>query len=513
MRQLIATCLALTAAAVLIACGGGDDDEPTKPALAPAPPADAGAAAGSALDGDPPDVEGGTLIASSGFDIKTESFAFENFAGNPGPGIRAQEMREMFGDGVCVDRAQDPCQLTPTAERWRQMNTYTGGHCYGFAALSLLMHRGVIKPQTYGADKAWDIRVVDEARKINNPEFMADLTRSAAMQQLAGVQRQARRYTPTKFVEVLRKAFESGNGDFVLSVRKETEGGHAIVPWGIEDLGNGQYDILLYDNNYPYIPGRPEYADRRLRIDTKTDSWSYQVQLVPGDPSKGVWGNSGLNEPLKLTPASALSLPQPCPFCEDAPAAVQETSVVLESDPVDHGHLRITDAQGNVTGWNGEEFVNEIPGAKRRDLEIIRRELLEPEPYYDLPEGKAFTVELVDVPEGAPPAELHVSAPGVGVGVERIAEGTALRIGEDGRVVVVRDDASAPAPEVTVAAPDDTELRFEPAGERVAVVPRGDDVLLAGQIESGAAVDAADGDRAKLPHGGGVIRLDKALGG
>jgi hypothetical protein len=512
VRRLSAGCAALALILAIGACGGDDNENDA------APPPSAGANAGEAYE--PVDVSNteiaepakGTVLGTSGFDIKTESFAFPNYGKSRGPMLRPQEIREIFGDGVCVDPAANPCQLTPAAERWRLMQNanWEGGHCYGFSTLSLMIHRGTLAASQYGGDTTHSLRVADAGGNVINNELHADLTRSAAMQTLASIIRKSRRYTPTQTVEVLREAFASPDKDYILSFFQPGVGGHAVVPIGVEDQGGGKFDILLYDNNFPYVPGNEAYSDRRMRIDTNRDRWDYTISVRPDVPSEQ-WSGEGLKNPLVLTRAADQGLPQPCPFCDDAPAATP-TQVSLTGDAAEHGHLRVTDAQGRVTGWNGSRVVNEIPGAQVQQAAVIRREYLDPEPILLLPTGRSFTVTVVDIPDGAPQGTVHVSGPDVGVGLTKITdEGTTVRIGADGKVTVVQPDVSQGA-ELTVAGEDDTELRLVPDSTRVSVNTRNDTVRITGRIQEGTAVNRANDEESDLPSRPGTFDLESAVG-
>ena len=506
----------------LVACGGDDDKDEkqgtktttTELASAPAPPEDAGRAY-QEVDPeavDVPEAPTGNVVATSGFDIKSESFAFPNYGKSRGPQMRPQEIREIFGDGVCVDASADPCVLTPAAERWRLMQNanWSGGHCYGFSTLSLMLHRKLLSPSAYGGDTTHSLRVADASGNVINPELHADLTRSAAMQTLASIQRKDRRYTPTKTVEVLREAFASGNKDYVLSFLFPGEGGHAVVPIGIEDMGGGKFDILLYDNNFPYVPGNEAYSDRRMHIDTNKDRWDYVISIRPDVPQDN-WHGEGLKNPLILTKASDQLLPQPCPFCDDAPAATP-TTISLTGDAAKHGHLQVRDAQGRLTGWNGKRVVNEIPGAQVVQPEVIRREFVDPEPIIEVPSGATYTIDVVDIPSGAPEQSVHVSGPGVGVGLDHITdEGTSLKVAGDGKVTVAQKDADQ-GTELTVAASDDREVRLVPDARRVAVDATEDKVRITGDVGIATATSPADGTTSALPSRPGSFDLDSAVG-
>jgi hypothetical protein len=314
------------------------------------------------------------------------------------------------------------------------------------------------------------------------------------------VQRKARKFTATEAVEYLRKAFAAGDNNYVLSFFFPGVGGHAVIPTAIEDMGGGVYDILLYDNNFPYVPGDPHQSDRRMRIDTNKDRWDYTVSLNPDEP-EGKWYGVGFDNPLELVRSEDQQLPQACPFCDNAPRAAR-TTVGLDADPVDHGRIKITDAQGRVTGWNGSKVVNEIPGAQVRRQRVINRQLVEPEPYYELPSGRAYSIEYVDVPSGAPAATVNVVGPDVGVGVSRLTgDGARLSVSATGAVALDQGTPAGPEPEVSLALGDKT-VRVVPDSDRVKLVPRGEDGLrIDGQVQRAVAKDAATGDTETVPTG------------
>jgi hypothetical protein len=518
MRRLIPA--ACAAALLLTACGDGEKPKRTSTA-APTPAAVKGAGPAYAADptggpGAPTAPAHGRVVARSGFDLAKDSFSFENYGRSRGTGLRAQEVQELFGDGVCVDPSAGTCRLTPAAERWRllQNANWNTGHCYGFSTLALALKDGTASPSTYGGATTHALQIANRTGDVINPELEADLSRDASVQALGSVLRKTRRYTPKELVAKLRTAFAAGDEDYVLGFQMPGYGGHAVVPIAVEDMGAGKYDIVLYDNNWPYVPARPASADRRMHIDTRRDRWQYTISVNP-DVKEDNWFGVGRENPLMLTSAKDQQIPQPCPFCDDAPADTP-TLVALTGDAARHGHLRITDAKGRVTGWDGARTVNEIPGAQVHQAQIIERGLVEPEPLYDLPPGRAYRVELVDVPAGAPAGTIHASGPGVGVGLSRLtATGSTLTLGADGAVGVEDADAGGGAalPELRVATGDDRELRLRPDADRVVLKPAaGDDVRISGKVTGATVRDAATGKAAAVPSGGGSLDLDSLVG-
>ena len=518
--------LAAFAAVVLGAapCGGSDDRQPSRTAAAtatavptPAPPEGAGKAFGGVAFGafaaSALDRKRGELIASSAFDTARNGFAFRNYGSNRGPMMRAEEVWEIFGDDVCVVGSASGCVLTPIAERWRlQLNAGLAiGHCYGFSTLSLQMFRGVVDPSEYGAASTHDLRIADANGAVTNPELAADLTRAAAMQTLPRVQARSRILSPRATIKVLIDAFRSGDDAYVLGFAMKGEGGHAVVPVAVLDQGSGVYEIQLYDNNFPYFAPLPGVSDRRMTIDTRANTWEYRISIRPGVPQDR-WHGRGSDNPLLLVRSEDQTLPHPCVICPGAPAGTPIT-VTLSGHAERHGRLRITDREGRVTGYDGSgRVVNEIPGARIVPQQVIQRQFVEPEPFYEMPTGRGYVIRLVDVPPDAPPQAIHATGPDVGVGLAKLTDaGTTLRLGEGGGVALANAEQTAGAPLLSVAVEGDREVRIVPQAERLRLSPgRGGNLRIAGAVDTATAFDPELGARADIE--GKTVDLDELVG-
>ena len=475
-------------ASVAAAATPAPPDDSIRAFTAPAPAATSARAA-----------DGGRVVASSGFDTTRDGFAFPNYGENGGPMLRAAEIRELFGTSVCVDPSAARCVLTAVADQWRtqQNDGLANGHCYGFSLLSLDLFHGPVLASRYGAATTHELRIADLDGTMSNPELAADLARDAVEQSLASVQRRARRFTPTELVQELLRSFRAGQGEFVLSMWMAGEGGHAVVPVGVIDRGDGKYDIQLYDNNFPATP-LSHASDRRLHIDTAADTWEYDTGLRP-DTRRSRWHGQGRDNRLWLTPAAAHALPQPCPFCDGAGAGAP-TTITLAGHPELHGHLRITDAEGHVTGYAAGRLVNDIPGARIVQPQVLQRQFVRPEPMYEVPSGRAYTVELVDVPAGAPAQSIHATGPGLGVGLAGVtAEGATLRLGQEG-AVTVRDAGGEPR---LSAAVGEDQVRLVPDADRVRLDTGSHGrIRISGEVESATARDPATGRTTELEASG-----------
>ncbi len=318
----------------------------------------------------------GTMIRDSGFRPFPNGFGFFNMGvpdepnamifGTPKSGpknLDADEMRDLMGPQVCVEgRESGTCTLTLSARQWMVAanKSMAGGHCFGIAATTGLMYSGDLDPATYtaGATQAYDVRyetpIEREIARNMAAQFAMDLSPYEV--------------TPTEAVEVLQEALSQGSTPLTLAMYF-SGGGHAVNPYALYDRGGGQYDIALYDNNYPDDP------DRAMRIDTVKDTARYMVTTNPnGQPLTKIDG-------LLLIPNEVIGARHPCPFCAGAQETVVQLSPVRSQVPIktristlNGGKLRGVKVQKPTTPWE--------PGRKWNF------------PTYTVPQGKDFVVTV-----------------------------------------------------------------------------------------------------------------------
>ena len=80
-----------------------------------------------------------------------------------------------------------------------------------------------------------------------------------------------------------------------------------MTPIGIEDLGGSKFEILIYDNNKPG-------TTQAIQVDTKAETWRYQVAINPSQPN-GIWSGQGAANESMSSRCPPSSTRQPCPFC------------------------------------------------------------------------------------------------------------------------------------------------------------------------------------------------------
>jgi len=350
----------------------------------------------------------GKLIADSGFRPEKDGFGFENYGSAPPgapprPNLTPEDVRKLFGDGVCGDLAGGKCDLVPAAGAWMDKTNkdMSGGHCYGFSVASELLWQQKEQATAYGGETPPALKIDD------NAPLARQLAYTWAFQTLDKVQAGQVQGTPVDILGKLQEVLVPNPAEtYTVAIFKaDGTGGHAVTPYAIEDRGDGTYSVLIYDNNWPGLT-------RQLTIDKNANTWTYVAATNPAEPSEAYKGDA-TTKSLSLFPTSPGLGTQPCPFCGKVPAAsgapvgtagpVGSASdkassmdeIYLDGSDTDHGHLLITDGAGRQLGYVNGAFVNQIPGA-RVERSLSSQDWKESiEPTYYVPDGATYTV-IVD---------------------------------------------------------------------------------------------------------------------
>lgn len=430
-------CVAVLAFA---ACGGDDDaggDSEVSGEVAPEV-AERVRSAGP-IDGDGGDsyVPNGELIADSGFRPDVNGFDFPNYGNEINPqNLTPANVEALFGEQVCVAGTGLDCLLTPAGQQWMetQNEIMDGGHCMGFSVAALRMFAGTLDPNDFGAEIANDLLV-------ENPDLQATIAESFVYQMIPGINDERTLGTPAEILDTLVQYINEGIDHYTLGFfNADGSGGHAVTPLAVEDKGDGQYAILVYDNNYPDVI-------RALEIDREANTFTYNGSPNP-DVDESLYEGDATTPPMDLTPTLIGEQLQPCPFCdgelleEDGeevlgsvlPAEEQYAEVALVGDNANHPHLIFTDVEDDTkqAGIIDGELVNDIEG-----VEIVMQytddpSVGAPEPKYRLPLDKDVTITI----DGT-----HLAAP---------AEGVAISYTAPGKVVEVDDITIAPGQQDTM---------------------------------------------------------------
>jgi len=340
---------------------------------------------------------GAALVADTAFRPDQHGLPFENYGkvlsdGSAPTNLTAEDARAMFGDKVCADAKTGKCDLIPEAKTWLDSTNQemAGGHCYGFSIAAELLWQHKLDAAAFGAKAtpALDIE--------GNQALQRRIAYYWATQLLDSVRSKGVFGTPNEVLKALRQNLTPNPSETytLIFFKRDGTGGHAVTPFGVEDIGNGKFNVLIYDNNWP--------SDvRAMTFDTKADGWRYDAAVNPKVKSE-VYEGDEKTQSVGLRPTSPGLGPQPCPFCgkrgssskvrTPGSATTPTEEIFLDGRDTDHAHLLITDDSGHRLGIVDGKVVNEIPGAQVQKI-VENQDWGEAmEPHFLVPEGARYKV-------------------------------------------------------------------------------------------------------------------------
>jgi hypothetical protein len=312
-----------------------------------------------------PGAAAGKLIADNGFRPQPNGFSFPNYGNEGQVNLDAAELERLYGPDVCLSGAGANCVLTPIARTvMSSLNEGAAdGHCFGFATLAELIYKGYLPRFGYAGVDAFTpgASTTFELGIEKNTLLQRSIARAFDFQTLESINADTLVGTPKQILyALLHGALDPKEPEiWTFEIfQYGMQAGHAITPYAVEKTGPGEYDVLVYDNNWP------DEAGRRLQIDTKTDTWSYYAMQSPGYPEAEYEGNAK-SQSLRLAPVTPGLGVQPCSFCAGRQGLGSKYNEIrLDGSSNEHARLLVIDAKGRETGFVGKRFVNQIPGAK-----------------------------------------------------------------------------------------------------------------------------------------------------
>ncbi|MFI5781852.1 hypothetical protein [Nocardia sp. NPDC051570] len=352
----------------------------------------------------------GELQAASGFRPGIDGFQFQNYTNNPSSyfdrpvtNLTLSSMYRLFGDGICSYVANGECFPKPQVNRWMENwnDSMNGGHCYGMAGASLLLWAGRENVRDYRALGQFFLNKTADIRFSRNAPVQELIARQFIGQYLGPVKQAMIKGAPNEIVDKLVQSLKQ-NADAQNSqspnlsesytlgfYKRDMSGGHEVTPIGVEKMPDNTRRILIYDNNFPR-------QVRYITVDA-ANNWKYTTAANPNDAASDYDGDAGTRT-LELSPVGPAQGKQV--FSHIAHSAHGTTGnapgktvdISLEGDPVNHGHLLITDEKGGQIGFvNGQRIKPTIEGAEYIDIRADdSKERIEPK--YQLPAGGRYTI-------------------------------------------------------------------------------------------------------------------------
>lgn len=289
-------------------------------------------------------------ISLPDFDLRVNGFQFSNQElieaidlqrnASDWEAVMTEQLQRLFGSQICLGQEARACVLTSAAQDWlrTQLGRMNQGISDGMAAAVLSLWQP--QPQRI----AWWQRLANfllGRTVFGLARTLFDLQTYVAnlflMQSVPEVFQQTQvirdSLTPTQIFLSMLNIFLGGARDpLTLGIYRVLEGvltkGHSLTPYRIEERGDGQYWVYVYDSNYP--AGRPTSpTDLHIEFDTVADTWRYQ----PTPETLEFRGNAS-SHTLDFTQLSwrQPTLPEmpdstglfTCPFCQGEAVIAEE---------------------------------------------------------------------------------------------------------------------------------------------------------------------------------------------
>jgi len=213
------------------------------------------------------------VAAASGLAVETDGFAFANFGSANSPEVmNGEDLRAMFGDGVCTNGASTPCAPTSEAAAWAQMvnQSRQAGHCEGMVVQALNRFSTSATPKT--------------SELQNQADTTHGIIRAFATQFFPAVKKESDSWAKKSvgdIVAALNESFSSQKITYSMGLYSDM-GGHAVLPLSVEYPTESTAKVHIYDTNWPG-------QDRYVLVDLEADTWefSFSGQDPANDPN--VW--------------------------------------------------------------------------------------------------------------------------------------------------------------------------------------------------------------------------------
>lgn len=359
------------------------------------------------------------------FGLTRDALTFRNYgAGYPEGDMDVDDLRKLFGDGVCARFDGARCIPTPAAQLWLDTvtNYMRSGHCAGFTVLSSRFWLRELAPTVFAgeAKNPYDLP--------QNVPVMKQIARDWSLQVLPELQSATIRGTPRQIVAEMLRRSRNGDARMVdLGIFKRGGGGHSLLAYGVEEMGGQKFRIQVYDNNWP---GKPLYVE----VDARADTWRYSLGASNPAEDPQAWEGDAQTQSLMFVPIDPYLAKVRCPFCPSDGNAPSEVGLAVTGRNLSP---QVVDAQGRRTGLVNGEFVAEIPGSR---VIPLRDALFQEQAPLILVPVSAEVVINLEPQSGVSEASGNVHLLGAGYGLA--VEGIVTRRGQSSRMAVRGNSAA-----------------------------------------------------------------------
>ena len=325
-------------------------------------------------------------VVDMGFRVNPDGYSFPNYGGNTPTDFTIDDLVQMFGRSAVCTNTTGVCQPREAATAWRNqiVSFMNGGHCDGFTTTALRFFKDIDQQSTFqsGASSTYQLALANMRRRI------AYFWALQVPNPVGAARNNALSKTPTQVLQQLYLAMSGSAPDPVTLIIYNAAGnsGHSVLPYAIEDAGNGIYRVRVYDNNHP------NDANRHVTINTTNNTWSYDLGggLGTWDGFIGVIALSTYGQ-QPVCPWCAGSLREegpPPPTASEGVTATPRVQTMMQGD----GDLLVTDSEGRRLGTVGGQFIDEMPDAYASVLPGGLGQ--ESPPVFYLPENKPLTLAV-----------------------------------------------------------------------------------------------------------------------
>jgi len=161
------------------------------------------------------------VAAASGLVAETHGFPFANFGASNSPEVMdGEDLRLMFGDGVCENGKSSPCAPTSEAAAWAQMvnQSRQAGHCEGMVVQAINRYTTSASPLT--------------STLTNEADTTHGIIRAFATQFFPKVRKESNKWAKKSIGDILstlQESFTSKKLTYTMGLYSDM-GGHAVLP-------------------------------------------------------------------------------------------------------------------------------------------------------------------------------------------------------------------------------------------------------------------------------------------